>query len=101
MQDVVDRSGHLQRLRDIVLDEGETRVAAEVLNIGGVAGDEVVYTDYVMAFGQEAVAQVGADEAGAPGDEGAHELGSPFRWPERKSSFDAKPGGNSICKAHA
>ena len=49
------------------------RVGREAAMLSGGAGDEVVHADDLAAPGQERLAQVGADEAGAAGDQDAHQ----------------------------
>ena len=43
-------------------------IAGQVGDVVGAAGDQVVHGDDVMALGQEPVAEVAAEEAGAAGD---------------------------------
>jgi len=43
------------------------------VDVGRVAGDEVIEANDIMSLGQESFAQMRADEPGAAGDEGAHE----------------------------
>ena len=54
----------IERLANIPLAEFEPRVAPQMLDIPGVAGDEIIQPDDLVAFGDQPVAQVGADEAG-------------------------------------
>ena len=83
--EVIDRAGragevqhdvefvlHPERGRDVVPDELELRVGAEVVEVRQVAGDHVIDGDDVVPFGQEPLAEVRADEPGSAGDEGAH-----------------------------
>ena len=51
----------------------EALVAAQVLDVGGRAGDEVIDADDLVPVGQEALAQVRADEARAAGDDCSHD----------------------------
>ena len=62
-----------------MLDELEARVADEVRDVVGMAGEEVVHPDHRVALGQEAVAQVRAEEAGRAGDEDPHQTFRPMR----------------------
>ena len=48
--------------------EGKALVSGQGLDIGQVAGDEIVHADNFMAFVQEALAQMGADKTGPAGD---------------------------------
>jgi hypothetical protein len=61
-----------QGIDDVVLDHVEARLALQVPQVRLPAGEEAVEADDASALAQEDVAQVGADEAGASGDE--HEL---------------------------
>ena len=49
----------------------EVRVADEVRDVVFRAGEEVVHAQHVVALGQEPLAQVRADEAGAAGHQNA------------------------------
>ena len=51
VQDVVDRPVDLERMRDVVADEGEAVVAAQMLDVGRAAGDEVIDADDFVALG--------------------------------------------------
>ena len=70
MEHVVDAAGEVDVLGDVVVDEREVRVAGEVGDVVGVARDQVVDGDDAMAFGQQAVAKMRAEKAGAAGDDG-------------------------------
>ncbi len=70
MEDVVDAAGEVDELCDVVVDELEVLVAGEMGDVVGIARDEVVDGDDAMAFGEEAVDEMGAEEAGAAGDDG-------------------------------
>jgi hypothetical protein len=61
----------IQREGDVVAHQLEARVVEQVGDVGLGAGEEVVGTEHVVALGQQAVAQVAAQEAGAAGDEDA------------------------------
>jgi hypothetical protein len=41
-----------------VLDEAVVLVAEEVLDVGGIAGDEIVHPDHPMPFREEAIGEV-------------------------------------------
>jgi len=70
MEDVVDAPGEVDELRDVMADELEVFVAGEMGDVVRVARDEVVDGDDAMAFGKETVDEMGAEEAGAAGDDG-------------------------------
>jgi hypothetical protein len=61
------------RVVDVVADELEIRFVEQVGDVVFLAGEEVVEADDVMALGDEAIAEVRAEEAGAAGDEDAFE----------------------------
>jgi len=56
---------------DVVLDEGEARVAQERRDVFALAGGKVVEDDDVVVLREEPLDQVGADESGAAGDQDA------------------------------
>ena len=70
MEDEVERTLEVDVVRHVVLDEHEV-AARQVLDVGGVAGDEVVHPDHGVATVEEVLGKVRADEAGRPGDERA------------------------------
>ena len=72
VQDVVDGPVDLQRLRDVVPDEAGIAVATRAAEVRLLAGDEVIDGDDLVALGEEALAQMRADEAGAAGDQRSH-----------------------------
>ena len=61
-----------ERLGDVVPDKLELVVVEQMLDVLSPAGEEVVQADDVMAVRKKPLAEVGADEAGAAGDENAH-----------------------------
>ena len=69
MQDVVDRAGDLDRLRDVVQHELEVGAAREVGDVLALAGDQVVDADDGDPLGEQPLAEVRAEEAGAAGDD--------------------------------
>ena len=77
---IVDRRGRagkvvnfidldVQRERDVVAHELEPRLPMQVVHVVLGAGEQVVYAQNVMASLDQPVAKMGADEAGAAGDE--------------------------------
>jgi hypothetical protein len=60
-----------QRKGDVVAHQLEAGVVEQVRDVVLGAGEEVVDTEHVVPFGQQAVAQVAAQKAGAAGDEDA------------------------------
>ena len=61
---------------DVVVHEGE-RVVSKVLDVLERRDDEVVDADHAVAALEQRFAEVGAEEAGAAGDEGRGHRG---RW---------------------
>ena len=59
-------------------DELEVGVVLEVGDVGGITCDIVVHPHDAVALGEQAVAQVGAEEAPGPGYEGAHATRRPM-----------------------
>ena len=59
----------MQRERDVVTDELEPRIVVQVVDVPLGAGEQVVDAQHFVALGEQAVAQVGAQESGAAGDE--------------------------------
>ncbi len=53
-----------------MVDELEFRVAGEMGDVVGIAGDEVVDGDDAMALGEKAVGKMRAEKAGATSDDG-------------------------------
>ena len=70
VENIVHRAGEIDELRHIMLDELKSRVAREMRDIIGIARDEVVDGDDAVALGEEAVGKMGAEKAGAAGDNG-------------------------------
>jgi hypothetical protein len=68
--DEVHGTVEVEILGDVLLDEAEVRVASEVLDIVGGAGDQVVDDDDTVAAGKEDIDEVGAEETGTTGDDG-------------------------------
>jgi len=69
MEDVVQFAGPVDVGGDVVVDELEVRAGAQVRDVVEVAGDQVVHGHHAVAFGEQPVAKMGAEEAGAAGDE--------------------------------
>src|SRR5207248_7074369 len=86
-------------LRDVVVPEREAAAGVQVLDVGRAAGDEVVHADDLVALGQEALAQVRADEPGPPGDDGTH--GSLLEWNRQRRTGNSlatrRPAGYNSC----
>ena len=69
-----------QRLDDVVAEELEVGLREEMGDVGLLAREEVVDADHVVALGDQPLAEVAAEEAGASSDEdpleGRHGVGS-------------------------
>src|ERR1700730_2140857 len=63
MQDSVQRAFHVKRLTDVVLEELERRVAAEVRNVVSGAGTQFAAADDLPLVGQQPLAKVRPQEA--------------------------------------
>src|SRR5262249_25497355 len=72
VQNVVYRSVDQERIGDVVVEQAEARIAAQVIDVRESPGDQVIDADDFMALGQEAIAEMGAEEAGASGNDGTH-----------------------------
>jgi hypothetical protein len=59
----------------IVADQLKVLVGEQVLDVGFLGGEEVVEADDIVALGDEAIADVRPEEAGAAGHENAFDLG--------------------------
>jgi hypothetical protein len=69
MEHEIDRAFDIEGFRNVVLDEAECWNSVEMGDVPGVAGDEIIERDHMEAVGQQAIDQVGADEAGTAGDQ--------------------------------
>jgi hypothetical protein len=67
---VVDRVHfHIEREGHIVAHQLEVGVIEQRRDVVLGAGEEVIDTDHIMAIGQQALAQMRAEKAGAAGDQ--------------------------------
>jgi hypothetical protein len=71
VQHVVERPAHHDVVGDVVLDEEEAGVA-DVGDVVGRTGEEVVHADDLAPVGEQEIAEMGANEAGPAGHEDAH-----------------------------
>ena len=76
MQHVVDGARHVDVVGDVAAHEPERRVLHQVLDVVRAAGEEVVQAQHLVSEGEQAFAQVGAEEAGSSGDDGAWHAGT-------------------------
>ena len=65
MPDEVHRSGQVEKLGDILLDEGECPMASQVGDVVDRSRDEIVDHNNPMAFSQEQVHEMGTEETSA------------------------------------
>jgi hypothetical protein len=68
IEQVVDLS-QIERLADVLFDQGESGLIDQSGEVGDSAGGKVVYTYEVMALGEEGIAKMRAKEAGGAGDQ--------------------------------
>lgn len=69
MQDGIDRTIDVKRLADVVLERREVGVAEKLGDVARRAADEIVDAEDLPAVGEQSLAEVGAEEARAPGDD--------------------------------
>ena len=76
---------NIERLRDVVPDELEVRIAQEVGDVLFAAGEQIVHADDFILLFQQAFTEVGTEEPGSASDEDAffHGLVRVFRCLER------------------
>ena len=72
MEHGIERPVDEDVLRDVVPHEAEPAVLLEVGEVLHVAREEVVHRDDLVAFGEQAVADVASQKPRAPGDQNAH-----------------------------
>src|ERR1700722_5036548 len=71
----------VERFADVFFHEVEPRIIREVGRSGAAAGEQVVDDNYAPAFAEQGIAEMGSQETGAAGDQGAlgaHALLLPF-----------------------
>jgi hypothetical protein len=61
-------SADVEGLADVALDELETRLAAEMFEVGAAASEKIIDRDHVPAIAEEGVAQMRSQKTGAAGD---------------------------------
>ena len=87
VQDRVERAVDVDVVGDVVVQEGEAVVAEQVGQVLGAAGEQVVEGQHLAALGDQAMAQVRADEAGAS----RHQNASQSSLGRHRASFQAAP----------
>ncbi len=78
MDDGIDRTVHFGRLRDVVPDELKPLIACEVSDVLRRSGQKIVDPHNRVAFSQQAVAHMRADEARSSGDHDAQNSKAPM-----------------------
>ena len=71
VEDVVKIAFHVDEVGHVQIHKREALMAHQVGDVVGRPRDEVVHADHMMAFGQKALAEMRAEEAGTAGDERA------------------------------
>ena len=69
VEDDVHLAGDVEVLGDVLLDEAVVRITLQVVEVGRVAGDEVVHADDAESFRQKTVGEMAAQESGSAGDD--------------------------------
>jgi hypothetical protein len=73
MQNVVDFAFDFQRIGDVVSDERESGIVAELVEVRERAGDEIIDADNFVAFFEKSFAKVGTNETTATGNQSTHQ----------------------------
>src|SRR5260370_24644109 len=60
----------MHEVRDVVLHERESVAAEEMLDVGGVTGDQIVHADHFVTALEKELAQVRAEESSTARDQG-------------------------------
>jgi hypothetical protein len=69
---------HLDEVGHVVQDQLKVWVALQVVEVGPVAGDEIVHPDHPVAYREQAVAEMRAEKPGGAAYEDAHATGRPI-----------------------
>ena len=80
MPDVMHLSGDKDEVGDIMIDKFKVLVSREMFNVGNIAGDEIVDGNHPVAFRQQTVGKVGAEEACAARDDAGDGTGILRHW---------------------
>ena len=70
MPDIIHRTIEEDKLRDILLDEFEPGIAAEMRDVVHAAGDEIVQANDFVPAREEQISQVRAKKSGGAGHYG-------------------------------
>ena len=68
MQDVFDLARHMHELGDVMVVKFKVLPWEQMLNIGNASGEQIVHSDNVVSFFEEAVAEVRSNKACGSGD---------------------------------
>ena len=74
MEDIVDLAFDGKIIRDVILDKLKLRIPHQMGNVGRIACNEVVDTDYGVPLSDEAITEMRTEETGSPGDYGSRRL---------------------------
>src|SRR5439155_23306917 len=69
MQDVIERPFAMDEVGDVVFHERETVAAEKMLDVRGVAGDQIVHADHFVTAIEEQLAEIRPEETGAARDQ--------------------------------
>src|SRR5262249_47203370 len=72
MENIVNLAVDLDRVRDVVAYEAESRMRAQRFQVALASGDEIVDTDDLMPLGQKAVAKMRPENPCTAGDDRPH-----------------------------
>ena len=78
----IDRPVNHERQGDILPPELELRIAAQMRNIPLSTGQEIIQSEHAIAFAEQSVAKMGADETGGSGDDDGWQLPNLARLPK-------------------
>ncbi len=107
MQDEVEPAGDVHVPRQVALDEPELRPFQQMLDVARPAGEEAVHADDLRTLLQQPLAQIGAEEPGAPGDQSPHDVTSKAASTTSDTSIFNRPGstrspcGSPVLPAHS
>src|SRR5207302_514276 len=61
-------------LVDVLLNKLKPRFVLQMFNVAGTASDEIVYTNYVMAFRHQRITEMRADKSCTASYQNSHEI---------------------------
>src|SRR6056297_2593187 len=71
MQNVVEATLHVYKLRDIVFDEAESGMTEQMVDVGEIAGNEIVHAEDLVALLEKPVAKMASEKSGSAGNQSA------------------------------